>query len=431
MKKYKFDVVIIGTGPSGLACGCAINEKNKKVKNKISFVIIDSGKSLKRRDRFDPFDIVAGLGGAGLFSDGKFSFFPSATHLWKLLNKDILKEAYLWYCKLLSQYKISHSEIPSFEKISSEKKKETTEETKEKCFLKSYPSIYLSLENRYALINEMSDIVDNENIMTETEVINYEKKEKKYVINAKRLCKETKKVEYIEIECDKIVIGCGRMWSLFHKTKTDRFMRLEYGVRIQDKPDRDIFVSTKLKDPKYIFTSFTNLSKKLETYDKTNVEYRTFCCCRRGEVVETDCCGVRTLSGRSDCEPTEESNIGFNVRILEKDIGETIKNELHLKSTFKNVKIKDAIQKNKLELYYGKIGNSYLKIGLELILSKFPDLDNAVLSGPTLEGVGMYPDTDDNLKMNDENIWIIGDACGKFRGITAAAVSGYYVGCIL
>ena len=50
------------------------------------FLIIEKGKSISNRDRNDKFDAVAGVGGAGLFSDGKFSFFPSGTNIWKYPN---------------------------------------------------------------------------------------------------------------------------------------------------------------------------------------------------------------------------------------------------------------------------------------------------------------------------------------------------------
>ena len=44
------------------------------------------GKACEERDRYNSKDCISGVGGAGLFSDGKFSFFPSGQNVWKLQN---------------------------------------------------------------------------------------------------------------------------------------------------------------------------------------------------------------------------------------------------------------------------------------------------------------------------------------------------------
>jgi uncharacterized FAD-dependent dehydrogenase len=416
MKKYKFDIVVIGAGPSGLATGCALKTEFNRCGS--SFVILDSGVFLEKRNRFDPVDIVSGIGGAGLFSDGKFSFFPSATRLWLLQNKDLLKCAYEWYCDFLSRYVILDKSVSDFSTtINDGKMKDLNlKEWNLNWNLKSYPSIYVSLKDRYSLIRIMCDLIGHENIMTNTNVISYERLDKEYIIKAMQ-----NQSESIEITCKKIVIGAGRVWPLFNRNVSDKFMRLEFGVRIQDIPERKFFTSNSLKDPKYIYTDKTN-----------NVEYRTFCCCRRGEIITTNCNGIKTLSGRADCLETNESNVGFNVRILNKKVSNQILAEIKLiNEPFDNVSIRSVINDDALKTCYGSVGNEYLKRGLELILEKFPDFKDAKISGPTLEGIGQYPESDNNLKMINENIWIVGDVSGKFRGITAAIVSGYYVGRVM
>ncbi|MGH8425788.1 MAG: hypothetical protein ACRER3_26070, partial [Pseudomonas fluorescens] len=56
------------------------------------------------------------------------------------------------------------------------------------------------------------------------------------------------------------------------------------------------------------------------------------------------------------------------------------------------------------------------------------DLSDAVLVGPTLEGVGMYPTHDDMLATAQGGLWVAGDVSGTFRGLTAALVSGNVAG---
>jgi len=56
--------------------------------------------------------------------------------------------------------------------------------------------------------------------------------------------------------------------------------------------------------------------------------------------------------------------------------------------------------------------------GLKEFSDPFPDLHNhgdARLIGPTLEGAGLYPDFNGDLRLLDAPAWIAGDACGLLR----------------
>jgi uncharacterized protein len=41
-------------------------------------------------------------------------------------------------------------------------------------------------------------------------------------------------------------------------------------------------------------------------------------------------------------------------------------------------------------------------------------------------GIGWYPKVDGDLRLLDVPAWVAGDACGLFRGIIAAMISGHY-----
>jgi len=396
-EEHVYETLIVGAGPAGLAAAVSLKTRGKE------FLLIEGGKSVHERDRYDKTDLICGIGGAGLFSDGKFSFYPSSTHLWNLSNKEILSESYDWFCNLLSQCGLKM--VPSCPVVVN-----THYETN-KWFLKEYPSLYLSLDERYSLSDKLFSLIGWNNILLETTVIGYIKnKNGTYSIKISRNGNNT------SIHCKNLIIAGGRFWPLFNNFQTPQFMRLEYGVRIQDLPSRSFFTHTELNDPKY-------------KYLDKEVEFRTFCCCRNGEVVITDNNKIETYSGRSDCLPTKLSNTGFNVRILDEDICNKIISEgLFKTKTYGDIPIKIAIETDILEKYYGKTACHYLTVGLRLLLEKFPDLENANLFGPTIEGVGYYPLSDENMKDLNENIWYCGDCGGKFRGITAAMVSGCYVG---
>ena len=77
MKKY--DVIIIGAGPSGIFCACRLKELHPDMK----ILMIEKGRSIEDRScpkrvtkvcvGCRPCSITTGFAGAGAFSDGKLS----------------------------------------------------------------------------------------------------------------------------------------------------------------------------------------------------------------------------------------------------------------------------------------------------------------------------------------------------------------------
>lgn len=155
-----------------------------------------------------------------------------------------------------------------------------------------------------------------------------------------------------------------------------------------------------------------------------------FCFCQRGEIVNSGTEEFVLYSGRSDCEPTDLSNIGFNTRI-----------EGGLAGMQRLPKLPDSFtlclknlfaEPHSLERYFPKEYAIYITKGLHELANRFPSLrensDGIELIGPTIEGVGAYPIVDGQLKIPEHSIYVAGDAVGSFRGITAAMLSGYYIG---
>ena len=61
------DVIVVGAGPSGLSAGYILEQNN------VNYRILEKGKLPQYRKRDDSRDIMSGVGGGGLFSDGKIS----------------------------------------------------------------------------------------------------------------------------------------------------------------------------------------------------------------------------------------------------------------------------------------------------------------------------------------------------------------------
>ncbi|WP_350305162.1 FAD-dependent oxidoreductase [Photorhabdus viridis] len=407
-----YDVAIIGAGPAGLAAVQKLKGKGLRV------ALIDNGKAIHERDKDNLVEITEGHGGAGLFSDGKFSFFPSASALWELPNEQELRQAYEWTCTTLSEYGLDTPPFPT-------NPKEFTVGSGE-WVLKDYPSNYMSLEDRINLVEDMVQTADAD-IITKTKLLSYKHNREK---NSLTMHLRDENAKIYQIECRRIILASGRFGPLEMTNQIEKqsFNRLEVGFRIEQQEDLAFFKNMKQLDPKLKLRS-----------DDGIVEWRTFCACRDGETVLTKTQDLWTVSGHSDGPSTGRSNIGFNTRILNKDIADRTLNNIvsamKQKDSYFRIKVQDVLAGNahiiaKLVSLYGEELFDKMLQGLRNIIRKFPEIDHEKthIVGPTLEGVGWYPSLDGDLSLetSPSPVWVAGDACGIFRGIVAAMISGHY-----
>lgn len=224
-----------------------------------------------------------------------------------------------------------------------------------------------------------------------------------------------------------MIIASGRFGPLeLSSVPVTDFRRLEVGFRIQQSHEAAFFADMRQLDP------------KLRLRDESGrVEWRTFCACRQGEASLTETLGLWTVSGRSDCPPTGLSNVGFNTRVLDRELAaralprllEQLRDpESHFTLDLTDVLGGPAGDRRVLENIYGPELTAHMLEGVRRLADAHPSLraPGVLLIGPTLEGVGFYPRTDDDLRVPGQRAWVAGDACGKFRGIVAALISGHY-----
>lgn len=424
--KEVFDVAIIGMGPCGLAAAASFKDSGLRL------AIIDAGKPSHERDRHNASDATAGHGGAGLFSDGKFSFFPSATQLWTLPHMNDLKRAYTWTSGTLNTAGLDTPPFPEHpDQYSGNLCSKSGFE--DHWVLKNYPSDYLSLPARLRLIEDLVSEIQGQ-IFNNCQVDNmrYNKSSDSFIIDTRHSNKTKDGPDYSDtIHARRLLVATGRFGplgeGLANLTDHYNFRRLEVGFRVEQSSDRAFFKNMKQLDPKYRFR---------ESDD--SVEWRTFCACRQGETVLTETNGLWTVSGRSDCEPTQRSNSGFNTLILDEKtaskVVEYVIKAMAQRNSYFEVPMKllldgDTETVTKFDRIYGPKLRGVMTAGIERLGVKFPDLGSdphAKLIGPTLEGVGWYPTVDGDLRLSDVPAYVAGDACGLFRGIVAAMISGHY-----
>ena len=95
----KYDVIIIGAGPSGIFCAYRLKEERPDIK----ILMIEKGRSIEKRNcpkrktkvcvNCKPCSITTGFAGAGAFSDGKLSLSPDVGgNLPEILGYDRTRE---------------------------------------------------------------------------------------------------------------------------------------------------------------------------------------------------------------------------------------------------------------------------------------------------------------------------------------------------
>jgi uncharacterized FAD-dependent dehydrogenase len=423
-RKYA-DVLIVGAGPAGLAAATACLSRNAK------FIVVDSGSPVDMRDRDNHREICSGVGGAGLFSDGKFSFFPSATNLWTLADRECLGASYAWLARAIDPLGIHAPSFPDLTSIDSG----NADRGQDDLCIKGYPSFHMPYENRVGLTRSLASPI-RDSLITDTNIkaIRFDAGTNRFVC----ITSTPGQSEFTFLTVKSVIFAGGRFgpvqWGTIFSDIATVYRRLEVGVRIQQAATDFFLKDDPRLDPKVLLRS-----------NDPRYEWRTFCCCRDGEVMVTRCSGLTSVSGRSDGLKCGQSNVGFHVRISDQALG----TELwpHVLQTLRNLPL-SAPMPESLPLFLADgLGNGAKKESKQAAIlgprvarlvaegldrlrkSSLPFLDDdALVIAPALEGVAFYPEVDAGLRCGALPLWVVGDATGLFRGLSAAMISGYYAG---
>jgi len=395
-----YDCIIIGSGPSGLAAANIFSKSN------IDYMIIDQGKLLYKRNRNVPADVVSGVGGGGLYSDGKLSFYPSGSNLYKL-NTLLLEKSYNYLQRILNNLSI---EIPSLENL----KNLRTDFSSDSVINKDYQSIILSNEELYNLGYYLYDQIKKECFLLNTKVVEIKKDKNIYNIKTFDFIDKSNDI----IKTRKILFAAGKFgaYNLERYVNINylEFKKFEFGYRFE----------TKEKD--FDFNNYTQTDLKLifNGIDELNEEFRTFCFSRKGKVVHGNFEGINTYNGISNIINSNKLTFGLNYRIKNENnyrkYADNFK-QLMNSNSIKCISINDFLSKN-----IHNIPTPIYKSYLSCIKKYFPKLigSETKLYGPTFEYFGYYPKINDELKIQSENFWFAGDSTGEFRGLIPALVSG-------
>ncbi len=451
MKKY--DVVIIGAGPAGLFSAYELIEKNKKLK----IALIDKG---HRADtRMCPMkvnggkcmncpvcQIMSGFGGAGTFSDGKLNFIP------KLGKSDLFKymsesEAYQIIDdteEIFTKFKMDSDVYPSNQEEAKAIQREVTKTGARLLLIKQK---HLGSDKLPLYIKEFTDYLEDKGVdiyanYNVLDIVTKSKTEYEIVNEGKE-----------SFIAKKVIVAPGRTGAKWVQELADKYnipytsQSIEIGVRVETRKEILEDITNVIYDP----TIFI----KTDTYGD---EIRTFCTNPGGFVTKENYEGYICVNGHSLKETkSNNSNFAFiskvnlthpvtNTRLYGesiarianvlgdskpiiqtlKDLKQGRRSEWHrIDKGFVEPTLKDCVAGDLALVLPHRIITNILE-GLQKLDKIIPGVNNdeTLLYGPEIKFFSNEIDTNKKFKLEDYDIYFIGDGAGKAGNIVTAAATG-------
>lgn len=453
----KYDVVIIGAGPAGLFNAYELITNNPKLK----IAILEKGFFVKKRvcpmikqgvpcKNCNPCAILSGYGGAGTFSDGKLNFIP------KLGKSDLTKymsesDAYKLIDEteaIFNKFNMDAEVYPSNLDFASEIRKKVTVAGAKLLIIKQK---HLGSDHLPEYIEGICEFLADKGIsliersdVTDIKTINEKEHEITYL-------DPTKKEKTIISK--NVVIAPGRTGAKWIQDFADKHnipylsQSIEIGVRVEVRKDIMEEITNVIYDP----TIFI----KTKTYSD---EIRTFCTNPGGFVAKENYYGYICVNGHA-LKDTKSNNTNFafiskvnltepvtNTRLYGesiakianvlgdgkpiiqslKDLKNGRRSEWHrINKGFIEPTLKDCVAGDLALVMPHRIITNILE-GLETLDKIIPGVanDDTLLYGPEIKFFSNEIATDNNFKLNNDNIYFIGDGAGKAGNIVTAAATG-------
>lgn len=450
-----YDVVIVGAGPAGLFSAYELITNNKNLK----VLILDKGRYAKNRVcpmnktkgeclNCKPCAILSGYGGAGTFSDGKLNFIPKLgkSDLFKYMSISDANKLIDDTEQIFNKFKMDADVYPTNMDEALKIKEQIAKVganlliIKQKHLGSDMLPTYIQnftnfLKKEGVEINENTDVIDINDLKGSYEVT-YKKGKKEEKINAKY-----------------VVVAPGRTGAKWVQELADKYQipytsqSIEIGVRVEVRKE----ILKQITDVIYDPTIFI----KTSTY---NDQIRTFCTNPGGFVAKENYNGYICVNGHALKETkSDNSNFAFISKVNltypvtnTREYGESIAKIANTlgggkpiiqslrdlrqgrRSTMPRINkgfieptLKDVVAGDLALVLPHRIIKNILE-GLETLDKIIPGVNNGetLLYGPEIKFFSNEITTDNNFKLEDHNIYFIGDGAGKAGNIVAAAATG-------
>ena len=454
--KMKYDVIIVGAGPAGLFAAYELITKNKKLK----IAMLDKGFRVKNRvcpmnkngvpcQNCNPCAILAGYGGAGTFSDGKLNFIPrlGKSDLTKYMPESVANKLIDETEEIFNKFHMDAEIYPSNMDEAMEIKKKVAIAgakllvIKQKHLGSDHLPQYIDgicdylTENGVDLIDR-ADVTDIKTISEDEHEVTYKTGRKETTLTGK-----------------KVIVAPGRTGAKWIQELADKYnipylsQSIEIGVRVEVRKE----IMQEITDIIYDPTIFI----KTDSYGD---EIRTFCTNPGGFVAKENYYGFICVNGHALKEiKSNNTNFAFiskvhltepvtNTRLYGesiarianvlgdgkpiiqslKDLKNGRRSEWHrINKGFIEPTLKDCVAGDLALVLPHRIISNIIE-GLETLDKIIPGVanDDTLLYGPEIKFFSNEVETDNNFKLENDNIYFIGDGAGKAGNIVTAAATG-------
>lgn len=451
-----YDVIIIGAGPAGLFTAYELSEKNKELK----ILLLDKGKLAKNRhcpmnknkipcQNCNPCQIMSGYGGAGTFSDGKLNFIPKLgkSDLFKYMTEseanELINDTEKIFNKFDMDSKIYPTNIEEAEKI----KKQVAINGAKLLLIKQK---HLGSDKLPTYIQNLTDYLEKNNVEIKENTNVIDINTDKNNINT---ITYIEKNEHLKLQAKNIVIAPGRTGAKWIQEIADKY-NIEY-------TSRSIEIGVRVETRKEILENITSIIYDPTIFIKTKTygdEIRTFCTNPGGFVAKENYYGYICVNGHSLKEiKSNNSNFAFINKINltdpvtnTREYGESIARIANVlgdgkpiiqslkdlkkgrRSTWERINkgfieptLKDCVAGDLSLVLPHRIITNIIE-GLETLDKIIPGINNdeTLLYGPEIKFFSNEITTNNKFKLEDKNIYFIGDGAGKAGNIVIAAANG-------
>ena len=452
----KYDVIIVGAGPAGLFAAYELITKNKNLK----IAMLDKGFRVKNRvcpmnkkgvpcQNCNPCAILAGYGGAGTFSDGKLNFIPrlGKSDLTKYMSESVANKLIEETEEIFNKFNMDAEVYPSNMDEAMEIKKKVAIAgakllvIKQKHLGSDHLPEYIDGICDYLTENGV-DLIDRADV-TDIKTVNVDEHEITYKTGRKETV----------LTGTKVIVAPGRTGAKWIQELADKYdipylsQSIEIGVRVEVRKE----IMQEITDIIYDPTIFI----KTDSYGD---EIRTFCTNPGGFVAKENYYGFICVNGHALKEiKSNNTNFAFiskvhltepvtNTRLYGesiarianvlgdgkpiiqslKDLKNGRRSEWHrINKGFIEPTLKDCVAGDLALVLPHRIISNIIE-GLTTLDKIIPGVanDDTLLYGPEIKFFSNEIETDNNFKLEKDNIYFVGDGAGKAGNIVTAAATG-------